>query len=186
MAVQVGKRLFTVDEYHKMAEAGILKEDDRVELLGGEIILMSPIGEHHAGVVNRLNALLNRLLLGSAIIAVQNPISLTDDSEPEPDIAVLRFRDDYYTGSIPTSQDIIFLIEVSDTTDTLDRSVKVPRYAQAGIQEVWIANLQDRMVEVYSSPHAGIYQKVRRAQPGESLPLAGFPEIIVRVEDVLP
>lgn len=185
MAVQLEKRLFTVDEYHKMVEAGILNEDDRVELLGGEIILMSPIGEHHAGVVNRLNALLNRLLLDSAIVAVQNPIRLTDDSEPEPDVAVLRFRDDYYTGSIPISQDIIFLIEVSDTTDTSDRSVKIPRYAQAGIEEVWIVNLQDRMVEVYSSPKVGVYQGVRRAQPGETLPLVGFPEVVVKVDDVL-
>ena len=185
MVLQLEKRLFTVDEYHKMAEAGILTEDDRVELLGGEIILMSPIGEHHAGVVNRLNALLNRLLSDSAIVAIQNPVRLTDDSEPEPDVAVLRFRDDYYAGSIPTSPDIIFLIEVSDTTDTLDRSVKVPRYAQAGIEEVWIANLQDRLVEVYSSPTAGVYKEVRRAQLGESLPLAGFPGVVVRVEDVL-
>jgi Uma2 family endonuclease len=185
MALQLERRLFTVDEYHKMLAAGILKEDDRVELIEGEIVQMSPIGKHHAGIVNRLAAILHNLFADSAVVAVQNPIQIGDSSEPEPDIAILNFRGDYYAGKLPTPQDIVFLIEVAETTLATDRGTKVPLYAHAGIPEVWIVNLSDELVEVYSSPSQGAYRQTGLARRRESLAVPGLPGAHLAVEEIL-
>ena len=133
MPVQVERRTFNVEEYHRMLDAGIITEDDRVELIEGEILMMSPIGSWHAACVNRLDALLHRLFGESVIISVQNPIRLSDFSEPQPDLAVLRARQDYYAQTHPTSNDILLLIEVADQSLEFDRDVKVPLYAKAAI-----------------------------------------------------
>ncbi|HEY7911893.1 MAG TPA: Uma2 family endonuclease, partial [Blastocatellia bacterium] len=116
MSVQVEKWVFTVDEYHRMSEAGILTEADRVELIEGEIIKMSPIGKQHAACVKRLNAILSRKVGDAAIISVQDPIRLDDYSEPEPDVALLRPRDDFYSGELPGAEDVFLIIEVADTS----------------------------------------------------------------------
>lgn len=129
MSVQLLRRKFTVDQYHKMAESGILKEDDRVELIRGEIIEMSPIGTKHAACVNRLVNLLVLLLGKRVIVAPQNPVVLDNNSEPQPDVALLKPRDDFYATAHPQPQDIFLLIEVADSTILYDREEKITLYA---------------------------------------------------------
>ena len=160
MEAEVARRLFTVEEYHRMAEAGILHEDDRIELIHGEIIQMSPIGNTHSAIVRRLNALLSPRVAPQAIIDVQNPVRIGEHSEPEPDITVLPFREDYYASTGVTPADVLLLIEVSDTTLRQDRAIKLPLYAFAGIAEVWIINVGQQQLEVYRQPHEGRYQSL--------------------------
>ena len=160
MEAEVARRLFTVEEYHRMAEAGILHEDDRIELIHGEIIQMSPIGNTHSAIVRRLNALLSPRVAPQAIIDVQNPVRIGEHSEPEPDITVLPFREDYYASTGVTPADVLLLIEVSDTTLRQDRAIKLPLYASAGIAEVWIIDVGQQQLEVYRQPHEGRYQSL--------------------------
>ena len=156
----IAPRRFTVDEYHRMAEVGILHEDDRVELIHGEIIQMSPIGNHHAAIVRRLNTLLSSRVGPGAIVDVQNPVRIGERSEPEPDIKVLPFRDDYYADGGVTPADVLLLIEVSDSTLRYDRNDKLPLYAEAGIAEVWIIDVNKRQLEVYRQPDEDRYRFV--------------------------
>jgi Uma2 family endonuclease len=185
MSVAIEKWVFTVDEYHRMSEAGILSEDDRVELIEGEIVKMSPIGSLHAACVKRLNTLLNRKVGQEAIVSVQDPIRLDDYSEPEPDIALLRPRADFYARSHPTAADVLLIIEVADTSLEYDRTVKLPLYAQAGIPEVWLASLPEDRVEAHSEPVNGIYQKVRYARRGESISAERLPSLVLSVDEIL-
>src|SRR5262245_57646223 len=141
MSLPLEKRTFTVDEYHRMGAAGIFSEEERVELIEGEIITMSPIGTAHAACVNRLTALLIRKLGSRAIVSIQNPVRLNNRSEPQPDIVILKPRVDFYASATPTPKDVILAIEVSDTTVRYDRSIKVPLYARTKVPEVWIARL---------------------------------------------
>src|SRR5215471_2872941 len=177
MSVEVAKWAFTSDEYHRMLKAGILSEDDRVELIQGEIIKMSPIGSRHVACVNRLNAILNREIGQGAIVSVQNPIHIDDYSEPEPDIALLRPRKNFYAQSLATADDVLLVIEVADTSLEYDRNVKLPLYARAGIAEALLVNLPEDRVEVYSQPVNGVYQIVRQLGQGESLSLESFPNL---------
>lgn len=185
MSVQIEKWVFTVDEYHRMSEAGILSEDDRVELIEGEIIKMSPIGKYHAACVKRLNSVLNRRVGDYAIISVQDPIRLDDYSEPEPDIALLNPRDDFYAQEFPTAEDVLLIIEVADTSVEYDRSVKLPLYAKANIAETWLANIREDRIEVYSQPVNGIYQNVRLIMRGETLSPEAQPKLALTVEEIL-
>ena len=185
MAIQIPHKRFTVDEYHRMAEVGILSEDDRVELIDGEIVEMSPIGKHHAACVKRLNALLTEILGRHAIVGVQDPVQLNDSSEPQPDITVLKFRADYYEERPPTPADTLLIIEVADSSLDFDRLVKLPRYACGGVLEVWIVNLTAGVIEVYREPVAGEYRETEQAGRGDELKLPGVSGAQVRVEDVL-
>jgi Uma2 family endonuclease len=185
MAVAFPRKRFTVDEYYRMAESGILREDDHVELIDGEIVEMSPIGLRHAACVNRLNALLYGLLGDRIILGVQNPLRLSHYSEPQPDITVLKFRDDYYAERHPTPEDTHLLIEVADTTLAYDRGVKLPMYAANGVPEVWIVNLDDAVVEVYRHPGPNGYGETQLARRGDSLPLSSVGETLIKVDDVL-
>lgn len=160
MSVQLDRRTFTVEEYRRMGETGILSEDDRVELIEGEIVKMSPIGDHHAACVGWLNRTLTLLLQHVALVWMQNPVQLDDYSEPEPDILVLKPRDDFYWNGKPRPEDVLVLIEVSDSTLESDRQIKVPLYARAGVPEVWIVNLIDERVELFADPSGGAYQTV--------------------------
>ncbi len=141
-----------------MAEAGILHEDDRTELIHGEIIYMSPIGNYHAAIVSRLTNLLAPRLVPSFIVSVQNPVKIGDHSEPEPDIMILPFREDYYAESGVTPEDVLLLVEVSDSTLRYDRNTKLPLYATAGIPEVWIVDVNKQQLEVYRQPNEERYQ----------------------------
>jgi Uma2 family endonuclease len=133
-----------VDEYHRMGRAGILPEDSRVELINGEIIDMAPIGSRHAGSVSQLNALLERATGDAAIVWVQNPIALSDHTEPQPDLALLRPREDFYKTAHPGPGDVLLVIEVADTTLAYDRDIKLPLYARASIPEAWLVDLAAR------------------------------------------
>jgi len=151
------KYRFTIEEYHQMGEAGIIAEEQRVELINGEIVEMSPINSPHGGVVNLLNNLLHKLLSDQYIISVQNPVELGKYSEPEPDLTVLVHRPDFYAKSHPTPSDVLLIIEVADSSLQKDREVKLPLYAEASIPEVWIINLPERQVEVYRQPKEASY-----------------------------
>lgn len=185
MAIEIVRKRFTIDEYHRMAEVGILSEYDRVELIDGEIVEMSPIGKHHAAIVNRLIAVLTEQVGRRAIVSPQNPLLLSDESEPQPDIALFKFRDDYYAEQLPTPADTLLIIEVADSSLDFDRLVKLPRYARGGVPEVWIVNLAVGVIEVYREPIAGEYREMLQAARGDVLDLPGVAGAQVRVEDVL-
>jgi len=183
--VQLLKRLFTVAEYHKMAEAGILSEDDRVELLEGEIVAMSPIGSRHAACVDRLAQCLVVQVGGRAIVRVQNPIRLGEHSEPQPDVALLKPRPDFYASSHPGPEHVLLVIEVAETSAAVDREVKVPLYARFGVPEVWLVDLAGDQVEVFREPSAEGYREVRVLRRGESLAPALLPDLLLPVDAVL-
>lgn len=179
-------RLFNVDEYYAMADAGILAPDERVELIDGEIIPMSPIGDRHAYSVDELNELLITRLGGRARIRSQNPVRMGSAKEVQPDISILRIRDDSYVSGHPSSDDVLLLIEVSDSTLDYDREVKLPMYAAAGILETWIANIPGRQVEAYSEPSVGEYLNRRVFGQGESVSPLAFPDVSIPVSRIVP
>jgi Uma2 family endonuclease len=180
---QLTTRKFTVAEYHKMSETGILTHEDRVELIRGEIISMSPIGTKHAATVNRLNHLFHQKLNEQVIVSVQNPIQLDNSSEPQPDLVLLKPRPDFYESQSPQFQDIYLLIEVSDSTIAYDQEVKLPLYAQSLINEVWIVNLNNSSLEVYRQPKNLHYQYQQRDVSRIS-PLA-FPNLTFSLDEIL-
>lgn len=179
------RRLFTADEYLRMGEAGILHEADRVELIEGEIIEMSSIGSRHAACVNRLVKLFVREVGDSGIVGAQNSVILPDHSGPQPDVALLRPREDFYAEAHPTPGDVLLLIEVSDTTLRYDREVKLPLYARAGIPEVWIVDLQNEEILTYSRPEDGAYGETCRVRRGGSVGPHMLPSLTLNVADVL-
>ena len=156
----VARRALTVAEYHRMGEVGILTERDRVELIEGELIAMSPIGSEHAGTVNALNRLLVQAVGERGVVAVQNPVRLDDLSEPQPDFAVLKPRADDYRRATPRSADVLLIVEVADTSLAYDRDVKRSLYARYGVPEFWIVNLATNEVEVCRAPTGDQYASV--------------------------
>ena len=185
-ALTPARRRFTVAEYYAMAEAGILSESDRVELLDGVIIVMPPIGNWHAFSVNSIVAAFpSTLLENRAVLSVQNPVRLDVGSEPQPDAMLLRWRGDFYRDEHPGPDDVLLLIEVSDATVDFDRNAKLPLYARAGIPEVWIVNRTARRIEGYSEPSDSGYTTVRYAGPGENIAPQAFPDIVLEVDRVI-
>lgn len=185
MSVQFQRHYFNVDEYYRMAQAGVFAKDHRVELIEGEVIEMSPIGKHDAGCVKRLNKLLNRSVGELAIVSVQDPISIDDFSEPQPDLALLKPRADFYSNSHPTPADVLVVIEVADTSVNYDRSVKLPLYARAGIPDCWLILLPKEVMEVHTQPKNGKYQKVQRLKRGKVLASRSVKGLSLKVDDVL-
>ncbi|XZN91695.1 MAG: Uma2 family endonuclease [Microcoleus sp.] len=185
MSVQMQRRLFTVQEYHLMGEAGILGEDDRVELIEGEIVQMAAIGTRHASCVKRLIAVFSDLDRRRAIIGAQDPIQLTERTEPQPDIVLLQPRADYYATAHPVPSEVLLLVEVSDSTVGFDRDVKVPNYARSGIQEVWLWDLDVNCLEVYRAPTANGYTSLKKFERGETVAPLAFPEFEVTVDFIL-
>ena len=185
MGMPLTHRRFTVDEYHRMAEAGILSEDERVELLDGWIVPMSPIGSPHAGCVNRLTRLLTGLLRDSAVVSVQNPVVLNDLWEPEPDIAVLHFRADGYSQAHPRPPDVRLIIEVADSSTEKDRRIKLPAYAEARIPEVWLVNLPADRIETFRDPRESGYFTARLVSRGETLSTLELPDVALSADDIL-
>jgi len=186
MTVLLKRRRFTLEEYYRMGEAGILSEDDRVELIEGEIVEMTPIGPPHAGIVDRIARVLTLLLGLGVIVRVQGPIQLpTLVSELQPDVVLLRPRDDFYTRSHPGPQDILLLIEVMDTSIERDHRVKLPLYARAGIPEVWLVDLGAACIEVYREPARDGYREVSVRRRGEALAIAAFPDVALTVDDLV-
>lgn len=185
MSVQLEKRLFSVDEYHRMAEAGILSEEDRVELIEGEILTMSPIGSRHAACVKRLNTLFQKQIGAAAIVSVQDPIRLGAFSEPQPDVALLKAREDFYADAHPGADDILLVIEVAETSSAYDREVKLGLYGRSGIPEVWLVDLAGKVVEVYREPKEGIYQQVQSVSGETELRPQQLPQVVIQVAEIL-
>ena len=160
---------FNVEDYYAMAEAGILGIDERVELIDGEIITMSPIGNEHAASVDAINDFLVPLVTSRAIVRVRAHLRLYEQNQPEPDLMILKRREDYYRHSAPGPNDVLLVFEVADSSLSYDRNTKLALYAGFGIPEVWIANIPDRVVETYSDPLDGRYSTERKYQTGETV-----------------
>lgn len=175
----------TVEMYHIMADSGAFGPDERLELIDGEIIEMSPIGSRHARCVNFLAEFLNRHFLELFIVSVQNPIVATDRTEPQPDIALLKRRDDLYIDQLPTGSDVALVIEVSDSTVAFDRARKIPNYAAAGIDEAWLVDLESEHVEVHSMRKENAYGLVKIYLRGENAVSETLAELTLPVNDIL-
>lgn len=179
------RRRFTVAEYYALAGVGILSVNERVELLEGDIIVMPPIGDWHASCVDRLNHVLLPRLQRRAIVRVQNPTRLNQRSEPQPDVMLLRWRDDFYRGGHPGPGDVLLLIEVADTSVDYDRGAKLSAYARAGIPEVWIVTRENRRIEAYTAPEGDAYTQTRQAGPGASIAPEAFPDLVLEVDRIV-
>jgi len=184
MVVEVRRHSFTVDEFAKMGEAGIFTEDDRVELIDGEIREMAPIGSKHAGVVNRLTVALVELLGRSAIVGVQNPLELDLHNEPQPDISILAARDDYYTAGHPKPGDTLVVIEVADSPLAYDLQEKAPRYARSMVPEVWVVDLVAEVVRVFTQPGPSSYANERLAARGETIVSTSVDGLRIEVDEI--
>jgi len=185
MSVEVIKRRFTVDDYHRMAQTGILLPDDRVELIDGEVVAMSPIGSRHSACIDRATRALVILLMDRAIVRVQSSVRLNRYNEPEPDLVLLRPQADFYASRIPGPADIFLIIEVAESSVDYDREVKAPLYAGAGVPEYWLADLNTRQLVGYSDPADGAYRTLRHHSPGESLAPVLLPECPIAVAELL-
>ena len=172
---------FSVEDYYAMAEAGILGMDERVELIGGEIITMSPIGNEHAASVDTITDFLVPLVTGRAIVRVQSHLHLDGQNHSEPDLMLLKRREDYYRHRAPGPTDVLLLVEVSDSSLSHDRNVKLPLYARFGVPEVWIANIPSRVVETYADPVDGEYTVSRVYSPGETVSPVVFEDVEISV-----
>lgn len=177
------RRRFTVAEYQRMGEVGIFSEDDRVELIAGEILGMSPIGARHVACVIALDEFLHTAVGRDAVVSAQNPIQMDDNAMPQPDLTILRRRS--YISSLPTIADILLVMEVSDSTLAYDRGTKLPLYATAGIAETWIVDLAAETLERHTEPRDGVYHLIARARPGESLASTVLPALVIPVADTL-
>jgi Uma2 family endonuclease len=181
----VPRRRFTVEEYYQMAVAGILHEDDPVELLDGEIIEMSPIGDRHYGCVLWGSTFFSSRLADRVLVSTQSPVRLSSGSEPEPDIVLLRPRPDYFRTGKPGPADVLLLIEVADATLRYDRDVKLRFYAESGISEVWIVDLNGARVLVYRGPIGLTYQQALVVERHGTLSPLAFPDLALPVADLL-
>jgi Uma2 family endonuclease len=169
----------TVDDYHRMAEVGLLAPDARVELIEGEIIDMAPIGTDHNSVVDQLTRLLVRAVGDDAIVRVQGSVRLSRISEPQPDVVLLKPRADFYRNEFAAGADTLLAIEVSDTTLRYDRDVKVPLFARSGVPEVWIFDLQNDSLLVYGSPSDGVYARRDALARPRSMPVPSLRGAVV-------
>jgi Uma2 family endonuclease len=186
MSVDFARFQFSADQFERMVETGILTEDDRVELIDGELVAMSPIGSRHVACVNSLTTLLVLALEQRGIVSVQNPVRLNTRNEPLPDLAVLRPRKARYRDALPTGKDVLIAIEVSDTTAVFDRTTKLPRYAANGVREAWLVDLKARHVEVHSKPRAGQFTKRALFAPGDLVTSTVVRGLVLPVDDILP
>jgi Uma2 family endonuclease len=173
MATEVMKRLINVDEYYKMAEVGILKPGDRVELINGEIYEMSPIGSRHGSVVKKLAMILNEIFKGEAVIGIQDPVRLDESNEPEPDISILKYSADFYSQAHPGAHDILAIIEVADSSLRHDKQVKMPLYANYGIPAYWIIDIATKQITVHLDPVGNSYSSQEVYGVGAEIALLG-------------
>lgn len=185
MSAPFTTRRFTVDEYHRMAVAGVLHEDDRVELLDGQIVVMSPIGSRHAATVGRLTHLLGERARDRAIVWVQNPIVIGRYWEPQPDLCLLRPRADFYAPAHPRAEDVLLVVEVADTSADEDRQRKLPEYARAGIGEAWLVDLARDAIEQHRDPAAEGYRAISVLRRDGTLVSLAVPSVSVACDEVL-
>ncbi len=185
MSVLVQKRLFTVDDYYRMAQAGILREDDRVELIEGEIVQMTPIGSRHAGCVKYLSQMFHSFFGKKAVVSTQDPIYIDLHNEPQPDICVVRSRSDFYRNSHPNPSEVFFIVEVADSSQEYDRRQKIPLYGRNGIPETWLVDIANKRIEVYRDPSENGYRECIVLEPGQSVSPRAFPELLIPVSEIL-
>ena len=183
VTVELPRRLFTVEEYHRMAEAGIFRPDERIELIEGEIVQMSPIDPRHAGCVINANRVFLTRLGDRVVVSPQNPVVIQPRSEPQPDLLLLRPRAVSYSREHPTPEDVVLAVEVADTTARFDRLVKARLYARAGIAEFWLLLPQDGAVEVHRAPGPDGYAGVTRLGSGQTVSPLAFPAAGFAVAD---
>ncbi len=176
---------FSVEEYYRMAETGVLKPDARVELLDGRILDMSPIGRFHGKTTKRLIRMFGQLSKSRWMMCSQDPVHLDDHSEPQPDFMLLKPSPDDYSAGHPCPDDVFLLVEVADTSLALEREEKLPAYGRAGIREVWIVNLNEKTLEVYREPHFSGYGSSKVARAGELVRLLAFPDVEIGVAELL-
>ena len=175
----------TVDEYYRMAKAGVFAPDARVELIEGEVIDMASIGTRHASAVKKLNALLSAATQGRATVAVQDPLRLSDMSEPQPDLMLLRPRADFYAQAHPGPADVLLLIEVSDTTSAYDRGIKVDLYARHGVADVWIVDLDNNTVRFFRHGDGERYTDITASETPRATPVAALPGVTIDLSGLL-
>lgn len=175
---------FTVHTYQRLAELGVLREDERVELIAGQVVQMSPIGDRHAACVRRLTDFFAHARLDAAMFDVQNPVVLDEYDAPQPDLTLLRRRADGYPTH-PRAADVLLAIEVADTTLAYDRDIKMPLYARAGIPEAWLVNLSADRIEVSRDPVGGAYLTVRTVSRGELLTPLQLPSVTLSADEIL-
>lgn len=185
MALQLNRRLFTVDDYYRMAQAGVFKPGERVELIEGEIVRMNAIGNRHAARVDAITLLLVERVTRRAIVRVQNPVRLSETSEPEPDFALLRLRPNGYADRHPLPPDVLLEAELADSFLDYDQEVKAPLYGRRGIAEYWLVDLDNRRVTVYRDPSETGYASIRLTGPEEVLSPVLFPDLSVTVGELL-
>ena len=185
MPVEITKRLFDVDDYHRMAEAGILSEDDRVELIDGEVVAMTPIGPRHNAAVDRANRALVTAVGDRAIVRVQGSVRLDRYHEPQPDLVLLRPQEDFYASHLPGPAAILLVVEIAESSLDYDREVKARVYAESGIGEYWLVDVDRRSVSGYTAPRGGAYQTVRHCQAGQSIAPAALPQCGIPVNALL-
>ena len=185
MQIEATKKRFTVDEYYRMAEVGILSENDRTELIEGEIIQMSPIGDPHLNAVNRATMIFARGIGDKVVVSVQNPSHMDRYNEPQPDVVLIRPREDFYGSGKPDPDDVVLLIEVSDTSLRFDQRVKVPIYARNGIREVWIVDLQAEAIRVYREPKGNTYASIETRERNATISPQAFPDFSLKVSDLI-
>lgn len=173
-----------VEQYHRMGELGILRPEDRVELIDGELVRMAPIGSMHGGLVSRLNRLLVERVGGRGVVSPQNSLRLGDYTEPQPDLAVLRWRADDYMAGIPRSVDALLVVEVADSSLRFDRDVKLGFYAESGVPEVWIVDVRQRRVLAFSEPSARAYRAERVLEAGQACECAALPGVRITVDEL--
>jgi len=175
---------FTVEQYHLMHEAGVFAEGDRLELIDGEIKTMSPIGRKHAACIIRLSKLFEKKLGDQVLISAQNPILLKDNSEPQPDLAILKPREDFYEESLPTPADILLIIEVADSSLEYDQAIKAPLYATAGIPEMWLFDVNNKTIASFSQHSALGYKQLQRYDQGDQLTMQMFPDVVFNWQEL--
>ncbi|MBC7944944.1 MAG: Uma2 family endonuclease [Burkholderiales bacterium] len=180
------KHPLTVTDFARMAEVGILREDDRIELIEGELIDMAPIGPGHIGAVALLNKTMVVAAADKAVVSVQSSILLNDRSQPQPDLVLLKARTDYYRHALPTPADILLLIEVADTSLEYDRAIKLPLYGQSGIPEVWLVNIKDEAIEIHQEPGMKGYQRMLRPDIDKVISPVLFPDFILSMKLLFP
>ncbi len=185
MALQPATHRFSVADYHRMGEAGILDEDDRVELLEGQVVEMAPIGPGHADRVDRLIELFVLSFSEVAFVRSQNPILLDPYSEPQPDLALVRRRPGGYAAHHPTPEDVLLLVEVSEGSAPSDRRRKVPLYARHGIPEVWLVSLPEQTVTLYRDPAPAGYRAEQVLGRGDRIAPLSFPDRELDVSSIL-
>lgn len=185
MNTTVSIHRFNIEEYHRLIESNILHEDDRVELIEGRIVAMTPIGSKHAACVSRLNEIFSEKLQKRAIVNIQNPVRLTEYSEPEPDIAIIKRRPDFYAEQLPQPEEVLLIMEVSDSSLDYDCETKIPLYAKANIQEVWLVNLIENILQIYNEPTPEGYNIMLKRRYNQKISPGNFPDITLTVSEIL-